>query len=122
MKNAIKFFIVLGVLFTILSSCASTTALTNAAPDNIPIVAKEVEIIGTVKVEFTRHGVIGLIPDLSLISWGDRSSYVALLEEAKKIGADDVVNIKTDLINSSILVFYSRFTWVATALAVKYVD
>jgi hypothetical protein len=106
----------------LLSSCSTMSSTFNTSPGYIPIIKKDVRIVGTVKVEYATHGILGLMPEFSLISWGDRSSYVALLEEAKKIGADDVVNIKTDLLRSNIFVFYNQRTWIASGIAVKYLD
>lgn len=112
--------IVVALIGLILASCASTSGSINNAPNNVPIIKKDIQFMGTVKVQYTSHGVLGIIPEISLISWGDKSSYVALLEEARKLGADDVVNLKVDLISSRILFFYNERTWVATGLAIKY--
>jgi hypothetical protein len=103
-----------------LSSCASMAGYSNNAPGNVPIIKKDIQVMGTVKVKYTSHGILGIIPEISLISWGDKSSYVALLDEAKKLGADDVVNLKVDLVSSRVLFFYNERTWVATGLAIKY--
>ncbi|MGE4464710.1 DUF6567 family protein [Sphaerochaeta sp.] len=111
------------VLVALLSSCSTLTA--GKSNDNgtaIPIKEKAVEVLGSVKVEYSAFGALGISPRVSLFSWGTESSYVALLEEAKKMGADEVINIKTDLITSNTYIFYNTSKWVATGLAVKYLD
>jgi len=115
--------VVLLVLVALLSSCSTLeSGLTNDNGRAIPIKEKEVEILGNVKVEYSAFGALGISPRVSLFSWGTESSYIALLEEAKKLGADEVINIKTYLITSNTYIFYNSSKWVATGLAVKYID
>jgi PBP1b-binding outer membrane lipoprotein LpoB len=117
--KAVVLVMLIAVLYT---SCSTTRGLTNENGSAIPIERKNVEIVGPVSVRYTAHGILGIIPELSLISWGNYSSYVALSKEADKVGADEVINIKTDLVRSNILVLYTSRTWIATGLAIKYVD
>lgn len=123
MKKSTKVLVLLVMVVVLLSSCSTLkTGESNHNGSAIPIKEKGVEIIDTVQVKHSAYGVLGVTPQFSLFSWGDRSSYVALLDEAKKLGADEVINIKTDLITSNTYVFYNYSTWIATGLAVKYVD
>ncbi|NBK21904.1 MAG: hypothetical protein EOM68_07750 [Spirochaetia bacterium] len=118
-----KVLLLLLVIVVVFSSCSTIrSGKTNDNGIAIPIKEKEVEIIGNVQAEYTAFGIIGVTPELSLLSWGDRSSYVSLLEKAKKLGADEVINIKTDMITSHTFVLFNSSTWIATGLAVKYVD
>ena len=104
----------------LLASCATTAGVSNDGPGSVRSVKKDVQVVGVVKVRSTYHGILGATPEISLISWGEKSSYVALLEEARKLGADDVVNLKIDLISSRFLLFYSESTWIASGLAIRY--
>ena len=104
----------------LLASCATTAGLSNDGPGSVRSVKKDIQVVGIVKVRSTFHGILGATPEVSLISWGDKSSYVALLDEARKLGADDVVNLKIDLVTSRIVLLYSERTWVASGLAIKY--
>ena len=119
MRNTTR-IIVTTVAVILIGSCTTTTGQINNAPASIPIAEAEAETVGTVSIEYTSHGVLGVTPRFSLVSWGDHSSYVALLEQAEEIGADDVVNIKTDVIRSQVWFLYNARTWVASGLAVKY--
>lgn len=120
--SRIKWIWAIGLVVLFAASCSTTTGVRNASPKYIPISEHDVEVLGTVETKFTRHGFLGIIPEISLLSWGDNSSYVALLEKAKRLGADDVVNIKEDIIKSSFLVIYNSRTWVAAGLAVRYLE
>jgi hypothetical protein len=119
MKHTVR-IIVIALAVLLVGSCTTTTGRTNNAPANIPIAETEARTVGTVSVEYTSHGLIGVTPRVSLLSWGDHSSYVALLDKAKEMGADDVVNIKTDVVRSQFWILYNQRTWVASGLAVKY--
>ena len=47
--------------------------------------------------------------------------YQALLEEAKKIGGDEIMNYSIDVEHTAVLFFiYSRAKWKATGFAVKF--
>ncbi len=49
--------------------------------------------------------------------------YQALLEEAKKIGGDEIMNYSFDVQATSVLFFiYSNVQWKATGFAVKFKD
>jgi len=117
-----KSLIFIVAAFVLLTSCAGTRGVINNAPDYIPIIKKDIKVMGTVRVEMNSTGVLGFTPEMSLISWGNNSSYVSLLDEAKKIGADDVLNIKIDNNSLAVLFFYNDRKWIASGLAVKYLD
>lgn len=47
--------------------------------------------------------------------------YQALVDQARAIGGDDVMNYSFDIeVKSIVLLIYSRVTWKATGIAVKY--
>lgn len=49
--------------------------------------------------------------------------YQALLEESKKLGGDSIMDYSFDMEVKSIFMFiYSKATWKATGVAVKYTD
>lgn len=49
--------------------------------------------------------------------------YQALLEEAKKVGGDDIMSYSFDIEQEAVLLYiYNRVSWKATGLAVKFKD
>ncbi|MBE7412871.1 MAG: hypothetical protein L6Q54_01345 [Leptospiraceae bacterium] len=55
-----------------------------------------------------------------LVSVGG-AGYFELLDQAKKLGGDEVMNVKVDIINQSAVLFlWQKVTWKATGFAVKY--
>ena len=74
----------------------------------------------------TVHSVLGLPPigglSLALFNWGG-STYDALLKEAYKLKADDVINITMDMGTLSIFTFiYNQRTYIVNGLAIRYKD
>jgi uncharacterized protein YbjQ (UPF0145 family) len=59
---------------------------------------------------------------LALFTWGD-ATYDALLQEAHKLKADDVINITIDTGSFSVLTYiYNEKKYIANGLAIKYKD
>ncbi len=80
----------------------------------IPMKEKEIEILGTVQVDMTQTSI------LFIFSKGE-STYAKVLEEAKKkFNADDIVNMRMDIISSTFLLVYNKITYRVTAQAIKY--
>jgi hypothetical protein len=119
--------LVLAVAFTVLVGCTSVQQYgSKNGPTAIAIENKDFDIIGPVRTEMTIHSVLGFPPigglTLALFNWGG-STYDALLQEARKLKADDVINITMDTGTLSIFTFiYNRRTYIVNGLAIKYKD
>ena len=116
-----KSFLIVCILGVLLSSCTTYFGYKNESPDYIPIKHQNVKVVDVVKIEMECTGILGLTPEFSLLSFGKSSSYVALLEKAKELGADDVLNLKQDIEYTCYTIFYNKRKWIASGLAVKYV-
>jgi len=123
-----------GVLATMLLavglsiSCTTTNLSGNKTgwSDYSTITVKDYEPVGIVRVvteEITRRGFF----NIAYYHTGSQITYDLLISEAKKLGADDIINVRIDQTDKS---FHGIFDWLvgytekctynANALAIKY--
>jgi hypothetical protein len=121
----------LAVVFSVavlLAACSTTNLASNRTgwSDYAAIAIKDYVVIGTVRVEseeVTQRGFLGIANSHT----GSQVTYDVLLQEAKKLGADDIINVRIDRTDKSVhgifdwLVGYTeRYAYAVNALAVKY--
>jgi len=118
------------VLFAavLLSSCTTTNLANNKTgwSDYGTIAIKDYTVVGSVRVvseEVTRRGFLCV----AYYHTGSQITYDLLISEAKKLGADDIINVRIDRTDASYhgtfdwLVGYTeKYTYSANALAIKY--
>ncbi|MBP3743308.1 MAG: hypothetical protein J6J00_10015 [Treponema sp.] len=90
------------------------------------ITVKDFNPVGIVSVEAVEENIIGPF-HFSVEHKGKRVTYGDLMEKAKAIGADDIINVRIDKraeSKSTLLDFFtgssSKVTYTGTALAIKY--
>lgn len=111
MKNIlIAMMVVSVILFT---SCQSTVSATGEPGLKVELVERDFEVLGHVSVSGAKKNVLGLF-------WWGGVTYEELLEEARKMGADDVMNIYEDKSLTTFAIFYNSFGHTFTATAIKY--
>jgi len=110
------------------SSCTTTNLSGNKTgwSDYASIAVKDYAAVGIVRVEceeVTRRGFLGI----AFYHTGSKVTYDLLIDEARKLGADDVINVRIDRTDKSFhgifdwLVGYTeKYTYSANALAIKY--
>jgi hypothetical protein len=109
----------------LVAGCASFSQFGfDSGPRTITLQERSWEIVGTVRREMVVHSVLGLPPvngySFALFTWGD-ATYDTLLQEAQRMGADDVINITVDFGTHAILtVLYNERTYIANGLAIRY--
>lgn len=118
------------VLFVtaLLGGCATTNLTSNRTgwSDYATVAIKDYTVVGIVRVvseEVTRRGFLGIVMSRK----GSQVTYDLLVNEAKKIGADDIINVRIDRTDKSLhgifdwLVGYTeKYAYTANALAIKY--
>jgi len=112
----------------LLSSCTTTNLAGNKTgwSDYATIAIKDYTVVGIVRVvseEVTRRGFLGI----AYSHTGSQITYDLLISEAKKLGADDIINVRIDRTDAS---YHGLFDWLvghtekyaynANALAIKY--
>ena len=118
---------VASLVVVMLAGCASFQQYgSKNGPSSILIDTKSFDIVGPVRTEMIVRSVLGLPPwngiSLALFTWGD-ATYDALLQEAHKLKADDVINITIDTGSFSVLTYiYNEKKYIANGLAIKYKD
>jgi hypothetical protein len=112
----------------LLCSCATTDLASNRTgwSDYATVAVKDYTVVGIVRVvseEVTRRGFLGIAHSRT----GSQVTYDMLVREAKKIGADDIINVRIDRTDKSLhgifdwLVGYTeRYAYTANALAITY--
>ena len=118
------------VLFAValLSSCTTTNLASNRTgwSDYATIAIKDYTVVGIVRVvseEVTQRGFLGIANSHT----GSQVTYDLLISEAKKLGADDIVNVRIDRtdeslhgIFDSLFGYTEKYAYTANALAIKY--
>jgi uncharacterized protein YbjQ (UPF0145 family) len=111
-----------------LSSCTTTNLASSRTgwSDYANVAIKDYTVVGIVRVvseEVTQRGFLGIANSRT----GSQVTYDLLISEAKKLGADDIVNVRIDHRDESFhgifdwLVGYTeRYAYTANALAIKY--
>ena len=112
------------------TSCTTTDFSVNVAglSDNVTIVVKDFITLGIVTVQTTEiHHSSPLGFNKSII--GSKITYADLMQEAAKLEADDIINIRIDVHSNYTrrvfdwLVGWSRvYNYTGTALAIKYTE
>jgi len=114
----------------ILAGCANTnyTANMSGASDYATVAVKDFVTLGIVTVETTEihhASPFGIIKRIE----GSKITYADFMQEAAKLEADDIINIRIDVNTSytgSVFDWFSGWTRVythtGTALAIKYTD
>lgn len=112
----------------LLVSCSTTNLASNKIgwSDYAPIAIKDYLVLGSVHVvseEVIKRGFLGITRSHT----GSQVTYDLLIKEAKKLGADDIINVRIDRKDSSvhgildwIVGFAESYTYSANALAIKY--
>ena len=112
----------------LLGACTTTNMAGNRTgwSDYATIAIKDYTVVGIVRVaseEVTQCGFLGIANSHT----GSQVTYDLLISEAKKLGADDVINVRIDRTDKSLhgifdwLVGYTeRYAYTANALAIKY--
>lgn len=110
------------------SSCTTTNLANNKTgwSDYATIAIKDYMVVGIVRVaseEITRRGFLCI----AYYHTGSQITYDLLMAEAKKLGADDIINVRIDRTDASYhgifdwLVGYTeKYQYSANALAIKY--
>ena len=118
------------VLFAValLSSCTTTNLASNRTgwSDYATIAIKDYTVVGIVRVEseeVTQRGFLGIANSHT----GSQVTYDLLISEAKRLGADDIVNVRIDRtdkslhgIFDSLFGYTEKYAYTANALAIKY--
>jgi hypothetical protein len=116
------------VAAALLGSCTTTNLSGNRAgwSEYAAIATKDYAVVGIVRVvseEVTQCGFLGIANSHT----GSQVTYDLLISEAKKLGADDVINVRIDRTDKSLhgifdwLVGYTeKYAYTANALAIKY--
>lgn len=112
----------------LLGACSTTNLASNRTgwSDYATVAIKDYTVVGIVRVEseeVIRRGFLGIVESRK----GSQVTYDLLVGEAKKVGADDVINVRIDRTDRSLhgifdwLVGYTeRYAYTANALAIKY--
>ena len=130
LRGVLRVAVPAAVLFTValLCSCTSTNLASNRTgwSDYATVAIKDYAVVGIVRVEseeVTRRGFLGIVESRK----GSQVTYDLLVSEAKKIGADDIINVRIDRTDKSLhgifdwLVGYTeKYAYTANALAIKY--
>ena len=128
MKKSVFFFVFL-VIFA-LAACTTNnfTANVTGSADHSTVVVKDFVTLGIITVRSTEihhSGPFGFSRSVE----GSKITFTDLLQEAAKLEADDIINVRIDM-NSNYtkgafdwLTGWTRtFTYIGTALAIKYTD
>jgi uncharacterized protein YbjQ (UPF0145 family) len=112
----------------LLSSCTTTNLASNRTgwSDYATIAIKDYTIVGIVRVvseEVTRRGFLGIASSHT----GSQVTYDLLIGEAKKLGADDIINVRIDRTDEShrgifdwLVGYTEMYAYTANALAIRY--
>ena len=130
LRDSIRVVVPAGVLIAValLGSCTTTSLASNRTgwSDYATVAIKDYTVVGIVRVvseEVIRRGFLGIVESRK----GSQVTYDLLVSEAKKIGADDIINVRIDRTDRSLhgifdwLVGYTeKYAYTANALAIKY--
>ena len=125
-----SFFAIALITALILASCASTNYSANmsGASDYATVAVKDFVTLGIVtveKIEIHHASPFGVIKRIE----GAKITYADLMQEAARLEADDIINVRVDVNTSyagSVFDWFTGWTRVythtGTALAIKYTD
>ena len=112
----------------LLASCTTTDLASNRTgwSDYATIATKDYAVVGIVRVvseEVTQRGFLGVANSRK----GSEITYDLLIAEAKRLGADDVINVRVDRTDASLhgtfdwlFGYTEKCTYTANALAIRY--
>jgi len=121
---------ILLVVALVLAGCASTdyTANMSGASDYATVAVKDFVTLGIVTVvttEIHHAGPFGFVKTIE----GEKITYAKLMQEAARLEADDIINVRIDVHTNYAgtafdwLTGWTRvYTHTGTALAIKYTD
>jgi len=118
------------IIALILAGCANTnyTANMSGASDYATVAVKDFVTLGIVTVEKTEIHYASPFGFIKRIE-GSKITYADLMQEAARLEADDIINVRTDVNTSykgSVFDWFTGWTRVythtGTALAIKYTD
>jgi hypothetical protein len=96
--------------------------------DNVSVIVKDFELIGTVTVRATEKHTISPLGIKRKVE-GAKVTYSDLMQEAARLEADDIINVRIDMktTGKSTIVDWFKgwertFLYTGQALAIKYVD
>jgi hypothetical protein len=96
--------------------------------DNAGVVVKNFILIGTVTVNATEKHTISPLGIKRTVE-GTKVTYSDLMQEAAKVEADDIINVRIDMQTTGKTTFVDwlkgwerTFSYTGRALAIKYVD
>jgi len=131
MKQSIRILgsvAIIGLLLVV-TSCATTDLTTNRTgwSDYATIAIKDYTSLDHVRVTATETTTVGFL-GLTSSTIGSKVTYDMLLAEAKKLGADDIINVRIDVQNRStrnlildrIIGYTATVDYIGNALAIKY--
>lgn len=123
--------LVIGVITSLLVSCQTNTDLTSNRTgwsDYAKFAVKDFTPLGIITVNSTEtltHSPL----NLSVEEKGSKITYNVLMTEARKLGADDIINVRVDEQHTAIRTLFDFFTgytdtktFIGNALAIKYKD
>ena len=126
-----KWIAVLVVLVSVLAaSCSSVDVTTNKVgwSDYTAISAKDFDIVGVIFLESKVERVVSPL-FLKREKKGSEITYAMLMQEAVKMKADDIINVRIDSRDESTTSLFDFFTgynkstmYYATAMAIRYKD
>ncbi len=115
----------------LLGACATTNLGSNKIgwSDYATIAIKDYAIVGIVRVtseETNERSVFGIVTSHK----GSQITYDMLIQEAKALGADDIINVRVDRVDESshipmlewLIGYTERCSYIGTALAITYKD
>ena len=123
-------FAVVAIVAVAFAACTSNNFTSNVAgaSDYTTVVVKDFTTLGIVTVyatEVHHSGPLGFTKSVE----GSKITFADLMEEAAKLEADDIINVRIDMNASYIkgafdwLTGWSRiYTYTGTALAIKYTE
>ena len=128
--NVPKVAVLAAVLFAVglLCSCATTNLTSNRTgwSDYATIAIKDYTVVGIVRVaseEVIQRGFLGIANSHT----GSQVTYDMLVSEAKKLGADDIINVRIDRTDKSLhgifdwlFGYTEKYAYAANALAIRY--
>ncbi|AHC16045.1 hypothetical protein L21SP2_2693 [Salinispira pacifica] len=130
MKKATRFFVIPLLLIVLLASCTSTNLTTNKTgwSDYAEILSKDYEVVGHIRVEATETKTVSPLGFNTTIE-GNTITYDQLIAAAMEIGADDVINVRIDVLeegNTSPFQWLTGhtkvYTYYANGLAIRYTE
>jgi hypothetical protein len=131
MKSRLQTVVQLAAVLLVLAlaSCTTTDLTTNKTgwSDYSTIAIKDYTTVGHVRVTSSEVTTVGFLR-LTSASEGSKVTYDMLLAEAKKLGADDIINVRIDeqvrgsrnLILDNIIGYTQTTDYVGNAMAIKY--